>query len=450
MDERIEGNGAGWWKEMLTRREAGARIAQIAAGALILPAVSSLAGCDDSDDETLVESDALTLQKEDGWNVGSEETPLKIADRADVDSKGGQAWKQHGAPDRLLADWKPTDARWQPYVVPTLVQSLAQKSLVSTVAPVHTASMDEAYRRGLGMREIILQAKNPEQVAIVTDLRGPESVAFAAALADVADPVLTFDNWPHPDGVVKAQQTLGALLYYADEVAGKSAERAKRAAAAGQKLPAVFVLDRDRLEAPATGATNEFDNRYVARLPEASAMAGAGTTTVMYAVGDSTQTTELDDLNEYFAGYKENNVNVQMLALSDFRPDTTLVAGAADTARAAQRGASGHYAHGHTPYYYGGGMSYVPLFFYTYPMFLYGGGALPAYGRYSNARVYRPSYTPSRRSTIFSSRTTGGSGGVGRTKPSGFGRVSRPAGGSSFGGRRSSGSYGRARGGGSM
>jgi uncharacterized membrane protein YgcG len=444
-DERPEESGATWWHEMLSRREAGARIARIAAGTLMLPALGTVVGCGD-DEEALVESEALDLQKADGWNVGSDGRPLLLASKTTTDSQGGSDWKAQAAPSTLLGAWKPTDARWQPYVVPTLVQSLGQSSLSSTVAPVHTPAMDEAYRRGLGMREIVLKAKNPETMTIVTDLPGPESVAFAAALADVADPVITFDNWPHPDGVVKAQQTLGALLYYAREVAAKSDARAKVAAANGQKLPAVFVLDSDRLTAPSTTAANVFDNRYVAKLPEVSALKSAGTTTVLYAVPDSTRTQELDDLNDYFADYRDNGMNVPLLAMSDFRPDETQRA--VDSVPRNNGRAYGH-AH-HTPYYYGGGLSYVPLFFYTYPMFMYGAGALPSYSRYSNARVYRPSYTPARRTTVFSSRTSGGGAGVGRTKPSGFGRVSRPSGGGSFGGSRSSGSYGRSRGGGSM
>lgn len=437
--------GAEWWRQMLTRREAGARLVKITAGALVLPALGSLAGCGDGEEE-VIEADALELQKSDGWNVGSESKALAIADRTDADSQGATTWQSHRTPATLLKDWSASDTRWQPFVVPTLVQSLAQPSLASGMAPVHTAKMDEAYARGLGMREIVTSSKDPANMVIVSDLKGPESVAFAAALADVADPVITFDNWPHPDGVVHAQQTLGALLYYADEVAKKSAARAVAAQKAGGRLPAVFVLDSDRLSEPPASSTAAFDNRYLAKLPEASTLKSNGIATVLYATPDSTRKQELDDLNEYFADYRDNNVNVQMLQMSDFRPDTTTVA--SDTARTS-RGASGMY---HRPYYYGGGLAYVPLFFYTYPMFAYGRGVMPAYSSYSGARVSRPSYTPARRSTLFSSRTSGGGSGVGRTRPSSFGRVSRTTSGgrSSFGGSRSSGSYGRSRGGGSM
>ncbi|HEX7501488.1 MAG TPA: hypothetical protein VF524_14490, partial [Polyangia bacterium] len=56
-------------------------------------------------------------------------------------------------------------------------------------------------------------------------------------------------------------------------------------------------------------------------------------------------------------------------------------------------------------------------------------------------------FAPSPRPTMFSSRTVGGLSGVGKQKPSGFGRVSYRAGGGGFGrsgsfGRSSSGSFG--------
>ncbi|HVK37979.1 MAG TPA: hypothetical protein VNA88_05575 [Candidatus Kapabacteria bacterium] len=443
--------GADWWRQMLTRRQAGARLAKLTAAALVLPSLGAVTGCG-GDEEEIVESDALELQKADGWNVGSESKALAITGRSATDSQGGSAWQSHKTPATLLKDWSASDARWQPFVVPTLVQSLSQSTLGSGIAPVHTTSMDEAYRRGLGMREIIAASKDPAGMVIVSDLAGPESVAFAAALSDVADPVITFDNWPHPDGVVAAQQTLGALLYYADEVSKKSQARAAAATAAGGKVPAVFVLDSARLTEPAAGSTTAFDNRYLAKLPEASTLKSNGVTSVLYTTPDATRTQELDDLNEYFADYGDNGMKVQMLSMSDFKPDTSAAAARAqDTTRTTSRGYSGGYHH--SPYYYGGGLAYVPLFFYTYPMYAYGRGAMPAYGRYSNVSVSRPSYTPSRRSTLFSSRTSGGGAGVGRTRPSSFGRVSRTTtsgGRGSFGGSRSSGSYGRSRGGGSM
>ena len=451
MNEKQNDKGAEWWKQMLTRREAGARIVGLAAGALLIPALGAISGCGDGEEEAVVETDALDLQKSSGWNVGAEEAQLRVVDRVATDSRQSADWSRFNRPEQLLEAWGVRDSRWQPFVVPTLVQSLSQPTLAANITPVHNTKMDEAYRRGLGMREIILAAKHPDQMTVVTDLPGPEAVAFAAAIADVADPVLTFDNWPHPEGVVAAQQTLGALLYYAGEVAAKRENRtwmrdstastaASSAASTITRYPAVFVLDSDRLNAPVSGSANEFDNRYIAKLPDAPAFKNAGVTNVMYAVPDAAQKTELDDLNELFAGYREAGVTVSMVPLSDFKPATAQTA--SDTGSTTRSHYGGVH---HTPYFYGGGMMFLPLFFHSYPSYGYR-GTLPPANRFGGASVSRPGYVPTRRPTVFSSRTTGGASGVGRTKPSGFGRVSRSTGGG-FSSGRSSGSYGRARGG---
>jgi len=82
-------------------------------------------------------------------------------------------------------------------------------------------------------------------------------------------------------------------------------------------------------------------------------------------------------------------------------------------------------AHG---YYYGHSHVHHTHFYTHYPMFLWVGG--PRYGWTAPAAsrppatVRPPSYKPASRPTMFSSRTTGGARGVGRTKPTGFGKVS--------------------------
>src|SRR5687768_15212429 len=149
----LDENSADWWREMLSRRQAGARIARLAAGSLVIPALASIVGCGDDELAADEEADALTIQKSDGWNVGSETKPLKIVDATQTDSDKSAAWQDRKTPDKLLSSWGVRDSRWQPFVVPTLAQSLAQASLAKDIVPVSNAKMDEAYKRGLGMRE---------------------------------------------------------------------------------------------------------------------------------------------------------------------------------------------------------------------------------------------------------------------------------------------------------
>jgi hypothetical protein len=422
--------GASWWREMLTRREANGRIAKLSLTAVLLAAVGINEGCGSDDDE--VERDALELQQKEGWNVGSTDKPLTFTGKSGADSQGSTNWQTYVDASALLKAYQPKNSAWQPYVVPTLVQSLAQPSLKSSIQPVYSHTMEEAYARGLGMKEILSKSKNAAGTAIIVDLPGPEAIAYAAALSDVADPIITFDNWPHPLGVVHSQDALGAMLYYAGEVASKAAARPADA-------PAVIILDSNRL-APYTDEDSQFDNRYVAKIPTADKLAAMHVTSVLYAVPDQTRTSELDDINEDFAAYKDKGINVAMVPLTDFKPDTSA---AADSTTTAMNGGMRHHA-----YYYGGGMMYSPWFYYHYPVYV------PAYAiareRLPATSLSGRTYSPVRRPTIFSSRSVGGAAGIGKAKPTGFGRVSTRVGsnGRTTGVRAgSSGSFGRSRGG---
>ncbi|MDB5035250.1 MAG: hypothetical protein JWQ98_2491 [Chlorobi bacterium] len=431
MKDELKNAGAPWWREMITRREAGGRIARIGATALLISTAGiTIAGCGDKDDEE-VQRDALDLQQKEGWNVGSTDKSLPYANKTGTSSSGTVDWNKYLDPATLLSAWSINDPRWQPYVVPTLVQSLAQQSLRGQIAPVYSRGMEEAYARGLGMKEILSKSKNKDNTMLVVDLPGPEAVAYAAALADVANPVITFDNWPHPLGVVHSQETLGAMVYYADEVATKAASRPKTA-------PAVLILDSNRL-APYTDEDSQFDNRYLAKIPTADRLKAMNISTVLYAVPDSSRTSELDDINEDFADYKSKGLAVSMVALSDFQPDKS------DSTALATNGTTTI----HHTYYYGGGPMYSPWFFYHYPVFV-PSYSIPSRTSLPSTSLRGSSYTPALRPTMFSSRSTGGAKGVGKARPSGFGRVSTRVGsdGHTTGIRSGrSGSFGRSMGG---
>ena len=102
----------------------------------------------------------------------------------------------------------------------------------------------------------------------------------------------------------------------------------------------------------------------------------------------------------------------------------------------------------HPTYCYGGGLMYSPWFYYHYPVYT------PAYSiarnRLPATSLTGHSYTPVRRPTIFSARSVGGGNGIGKARPTGFGRVSTRVGsnGRTTGVRAGrSGSFGRSRGG---
>jgi hypothetical protein len=205
---------------------------------------------------------------------------------------------------------------------------------------------------------------------------------------------------------------MGSVLFYARDLEWKKAARGSA------KGPVAFVLDDQRL-APTSGDPAQFDNRYTVTLPSAEDLLRLGMKRVLY-VTDVEMADEQDDLNDFVVAYQEAGISVGMLAMSSFQKDRDYlpVEGVKDPTNG---------------YYYGGSHESHTYFYHHYPFFiwfpmpLYGWTA-PAAAR-PPASVRPPAYKPRPRPTMFASQKTGMTKGVGRTKPTGFGRTSTRSGG---------------------
>jgi hypothetical protein len=384
------------------------------AGAAGLKLIKNFAATDEPD----LTFDAIDLQRRQGWNAGHPDKRIELGDLVrDVRDKAD--WLGHM---RDLVSLLAPDPRLARFGVPTLFQALADpanQSLVQMMRPYHPPEADAVFARGEALRKLYQQPDAPRDLALMCDLPGPLAVAFAAALAPRFCPVFTFDNWPHPLGVVPSHLTLGACLYYLPLLREGAQVRP-------QPAPALFVLDANRLNRY-RDQPDQFDNRYVAPLPSAASLRELGVKRVLYVRPDADSLTELDDLNADFVSWDHEGIAVRAMPLSDFSAVET----------AGQQMVAGP----HTTYYWGGHSYHHALFWRSYG---FGAGPSPSRraprtapppAQLSSATSYRPIFRP----TLFSTRTVGGIAGVGRQKPSGFGRISVRAG----GGR--SGSFGRAR-----
>lgn len=428
---------AEWFTQHISRRSVGKGLAWTAALGMAGVTVAKLAGSGDPE----VNLDSLELQKKEGWNVGSTDKVLYYTESvAAVDSRGRAAGAAD--PNYLISVYQPRSSAWQPFFVPTLIQSLSQSTLPGQIKMTSTGAMRDAYDRAAGLRNLLSQTSNAKETLIISDLPGPSSVALGAALADTAYLVPDFDNWPHPLGVVKSHETLGAMLYYAGEVDEKRSKVPENA-------PAILLLDSNRL-ASYSDEDSQFDNRYLAKLPPVDQLKQRGVKNVVYLVKDKSQQQELDDINEDFVEWQKQGVNIRILPLSEFKPYV-------DAASMGTTGSTTSYAG--TRHYYYGGYPYTHWWFYNH----YGYGAPTVLRDYGSSPIQRPStgptysppqYQPTTRQTVFSNARVGGaatsSSGVGRARPSGFGRTSvRMSSSGGVTGVRSgrSGSYGRSGGG---
>jgi len=427
-----------WFTNHISRRSLGKGLAWGAVLAMAGVTVYQLA----SSGDTEVDSDSLDLQKKEGWNVGSTDKFLSFEGSSLTDSRGRNLTGYD--PNYLISVYQPRASQWQPFFVPTLIQSLAQQSLSGQMRPVFNAQMRETYQRAEALRNLISQTPDPSQTLIISELPGAQSIALGAAMADTAQLVPVFDNWPHPLGVVRSHETLGAMAYYAGEIDEKRSKLKENA-------PAILLLDSNRLTAY-TDQDTQFDNRYQAKLPPADQLKQRGVQQVIYLVKDESQKDELDDINEDLVEWQKQGINVRMLRMSEFKPvdEPTQATVAGTTGTTTTSTVQRHY-------YYGGSPWASWLFFshygYGYPrdVYAYRDGRSYSIPRPTTGQTYNPpTYRPQSRPTVFSNSRVGGASGVGRARPSGFGRTSvRMSSDGRVTGTRSgrTGSYGRSGGG---
>ncbi|HEY0709679.1 MAG TPA: hypothetical protein VGG33_22900, partial [Polyangia bacterium] len=427
--------GARWWNESFTafagtplfgRREAMSQSLQglVVGGGLVafFTGIGICSSLDDDDSRDVINQfDALDLQRRDGWSVGHAQQSLRFSGGLSTDVDNTTNWKTRL--NDLLTALAPDDMRLLPHATTTLFQALAAPmngSLRMAMQPVNTPAMDAVFARGKALRELLTTTGAPSDLALVLDLPGPESVALAAALAPTLAPLFQFDNWPHPLGVVPSHLTLGACLYYLPRF-----EAATRTRPAGG-MP-VFVLDANRLTSYRDDA-NQFDNRYMAPLPSAASLLSLGIKRLLYVRPSTDTLTELDDLNADFVAFERAGIPVRAVGLNDFQRADVLTSA------------------GEPVFHYGGAPYHHIHFWHSYGWSR--PGALrsprnppPMPPRLAQTAQYRPVARP----TLFNTRAIGGMGGIGKQKPSGFGRVSIRTPGSGGSSRRRSGSFGRSR-----
>jgi hypothetical protein len=395
---------ARWWNEALRHdplfrtlyANEDTRRALIAAGAVgALALLGIFLTREKDDDGPVVTMDALAAQRRSGWNIGAPRASLYYDGIANADEMGRTDWRANL--DSLTSAVAPTQPGLAPYFVPTLFQVLSATDFAQSVVPIHTDWMDGAQNEARALASLFRGLPNAYETALLIDAPGPEAVAAALGVADVFEPVFLFDNWPHPHGVVPSHEVIGAIIYHR-----RSFELAAQGRAPG--APAAFVIDSRRLSTY-RDASDAFDNRYLAKLPGAEGFGRLGVKHLLY-VSDHPVEHEPDDLNADFVALAAAGIDVKMVALSDFRPTSP----------------------GGTVYSYGGSPTPHVWFWHSY------GWYSPP--RAVPARLAEPTppfeaglsrgagYRPVERPTMFSSRVVGGLSGVGKQKPSGFGRVS--------------------------
>lgn len=414
--------GAKWWQEGVVEqaevaipRRSALRgmigLATVIGGIAVIGSALAICGAVASDDEVefkTIDQASLTTQRQYGWNFGAvtENLVFDGAQKTPFDRT---------ALARLRSELMPIKGELRPFYWPTLFEAPTAmpktpiegesptKPLGDVLTPVFTSAMDVAYRRGKALASLFEKAT--ADTAVLIDLPGPEAVAMAAGMAERFEPVATFDNWPHPRGVVPAHMTLAAAAYYQPLFAKMQQRRTLSA------LPA-FVLDRKRL-AQYTDETRQFDNRYVAKLPPPDGFTKLGVKRLLYVVPGGAETAELDDLNQDFVAYEKAGIDVKMVAATDFTAGNPSVP-PAERQKLEQAGEW-------PPYYYGGDAGSSDGFWSDYG---WESATTSRPKKLASGRSSSPhkSWAPSARTTAFGSSTSAPA-----ANPDGTGSMSKAA-----------------------
>lgn len=218
---------------------------------------------------------------------------VRLGERDATDAYGGADWRKWASPAALYDLWgSPRASAWSGFHKPTLFASLDSfPPEFLWPRAVRGFGRDAAPERAPSWAD--------ERTAIVLDLPGDVSVAYAALLAARTghEPVVAFNNWPHASGVVEMGSVLGALLFYAPWLHEARANHAD-----GLRKPPVFVLDARRLGR--SPKPRDFDNRYFlleTDLPSGPTMSNHGIERLVYVRAEPGPTEaaprEMDDLN---------------------------------------------------------------------------------------------------------------------------------------------------------
>jgi hypothetical protein len=176
---------------------------------------------------------------------------LSVGETEALDAAGSLAWREFLTAERLCEAWSPAaGSLWEAYHCPTLFAALDQIPTAKVgVAP-------EPWIPEWLRTEVPAPSWLDAQTWLILDGPPLTSISLAAHLCaqQVCQPVCTFDNWPHPAGLLKTEVALAGLIRYVPLMAQARPRWHKG-------LPPVWICDNGRL-GTRPGKPRDFDNRY--------------------------------------------------------------------------------------------------------------------------------------------------------------------------------------------
>jgi hypothetical protein len=212
------------------------------------------------------------------------------------------------AREDVIRAWAlPPGDPWAPYAKYTLLSALGDAPVRGSLPDLETVP-GVARAREAAAR--VASSGLPSDTLWIVDMRGATSVAFGAELSRATGAVSlvpTFNNWPAPDELVPAEETLAALVTTSPVPAPE-----------GHASTPVFLLDAWRMayrdEEP---GDDRYDNRYFLSrgdFPDAETLRLHGIRRVLYVVdGLGSSAVEEDDLHPVMLEWEQAGIELAMV-----------------------------------------------------------------------------------------------------------------------------------------
>lgn len=232
-------------------------------------------------------------------SLRSHHAEMTIGSPNERDAFDSTHWRDYLDPATLFDLWGPVPGSpWIPYHCVPLFAALRSVK-PDRIGPTHPDLVREIEGNGHLANPLLQKPLGEPWVAdgawIILDLPGPTSVAAATRFAAAGyQPVCTFDHWPHPNALVKAERILAQLLRYASLLSDIRRPLVPQS-------PPVYLCDRDRL-GPGPARPRDFDNRYFlddSILPSSETLRANHIQSILCVVPTSTDLPR-DDLRAYF------------------------------------------------------------------------------------------------------------------------------------------------------
>lgn len=238
---------------------------------------------------------------------------ITVGDPTADDAQRSQLWHRFTRPEKLYDVWGPhPESQWIPFhAIPIFaaLDRIAKEKVGPSRpgAPTSPQLPDHATGNAPAPQWLV------PGVLTIVDLPGPASVEAAAWLVTAGDcqPVCTFNNWPHPKGLIRPEFILAELLRWATTISDVR-ERLTPSS------PPLWICDSGRL-GQRSGKPGEFDNRYYieeAALPGPGLMKSAGINMIVYVTNDPAQAPVID-LDGFFFDSEAAGIAVHIAAVME-------------------------------------------------------------------------------------------------------------------------------------